>query len=135
MQSLLSQLTRIFAFSALCSATQIFNDQTNLCESCGKGQIPVVNSKTVNPTKIILCKDCQPFEIVTGSMCVKCPDGEIPNDDKNQCIPCAENQITPGCRDTCIDCDIGKVPNDDKTACVGKYSHKLLSYRFYIYIY
>ena len=135
MPSWLSQLTRIFAFSALCSATQIFNDQTNLCESCGKGQIPVVNRNTVDPTKIISCKDCQPFEIVSGSTCVKCPDGEIPNDDKNQCIPCADNEITPGCRDTCIDCDIGKVPNDDKTACVGKYSHELLSFLFDIYIY
>ena len=112
----------------------MFNDQTNMCENCGKGQIPVVNRNTVDPTKIISCKDCQPFEIVSGSTCVKCPDGEIPNDDKNQCIPCADNQITPGCRDTCISCEIGKVPNDDKTACVGKYSFKLLSFLFDIHV-
>ena len=131
MPSWLSQLTRIFAFSALCSATQIFNDQTNLCESCGKGQIPVVNRNTVDPTKIISCKDCQPFEIVSGSMCVKCPNGEIPNDDKNQCIPCAENEITPGCRDTCIACENNMIPNDDKSACVGKSSFSKLLYEIY----
>ena len=99
-----------------------------MCESCGKGQIPVVNRNTVDPTKIISCKDCQPFEIVSGSTCVKCPDGNIPNDDKNQCIPCADNEITPGCRDKCIACEIGKVPNDDKTECVGKCYFEFLPY-------
>ena len=56
------------------------------------------------------------------------PASQIPNDDKNQCIPCAENEITPGCRDKCIACDIGKVPNDDKTECVGKCYFEFLPY-------